>query len=852
MWKTLASGGFVLVLTVLLLFGSVAAIPGVASNLPNAGGGGSLGAAPSENIGISQALSASPGGPVPAIPSYALGAHPTRTVGPDGSCGDCAYYMQEGATIEQACFSGVSGSCTAYAGYSSISADVNVKSSRYATGFELNGYTNTGDWFQSVIGENWCSSGFAVMNEIFDSSGASVYGPTCDPYAFSIAVGDNIELGLYVSSSGSTSGDVCMTASDLTDPQTAYTNCVAQPDGGSSPSSNYFQFGGSNGFFTGPMTEIYDSSASSCLSYLSMPSVTYRFTEGAYVIHFTPWSDQWYPPTNTVCYSTISTSSWTMYPGDAGIQVVDASAASAYGPHWEAAQNISSLTPFMWWATPRSMDLGQVGSVSFFEPIEVEHIDSNPTLSGWSPSASPTLGGCGISSSGQTYTCTPTGSAGSTQIQFVLGESGGYSLSSPDLTFSVYADPQIGSPTISRSTVDVGETLTINASVTGGSGGFTYSWSGLPVGCSPSDSTSIRCSPTEIGWTNVSVMVTDSNRLSAYSGPTEIRIQSDPAVIPYGITPSSGSLDVGQSFGLSTLVSGGSGSYTYLWNGLPLSCSASSTSGAHCVAVTPGIVRVNLSVTDSNGFTASSGLIVFHVYADPVVKASASPSSVLQGDELTLNASVVGGVGPFYYAWSGMPSGCASVNFSVDLAILPCNPQGSGTFNVNVTVKDATGFVSWSIVQITVDPSFLGLPAIEGYGLFLVTPIVAGLAIVLAAVTRRRRRRRQSTSFSGEAPGRTLHSSYPDSGSGPTSPGPWPAGGWGGGSASAAVVSPVRFEEAPAKIEGLDPGSVYAGTPLINPPDPVCWHCTFENPPGSRYCSRCAVPLEPPPPSSGT
>ena len=862
--KNPVSGSFVLVLTAVLLYSSVATISVVGSSVTSGGTGVTAVAPLSDDIGVSPTHSASPQSPVGAVPSAAIGAHPTRTVGPDGTCGDCVYYMQEGATIEQACFSGVSGSCTSYAGFSSIYEDVVVESSPYATGFELNGYTNAGDWFQSVIGENWCSSSFAVINEIFDSSGNSVYGPTCDPYSPSIAVGDDVQLGLYVSSSGSTSGDVCMTASDITNPQTAYTNCVAQPDGGSTPSSNYFQFGGSNGFFTGPMTEIYDSAASSCLSYLSMPAVTYRLTEGAYIVHFTPWSDEWYPPTDAVCYSTTSSSSWTMNPGDSNIQVVDASAASTYGPHWEGAQNTSSLTPLTWWAfttdftlptpvaTPSSMDEGQANSVSFFEPIEVEHIDSNPTYSGWSPGSSSSLGGCEISSSGETYTCTPTGSAGSTRIQFVMGESGGYSLSSPVLPFSVFADPQIGPLTLSHSAVDVGETLKITASVAGGSGGLKYSWSGLPTGCSSSDSPTILCAPTEIGWTNVSVMATDSNGLTTYSSPTEIQVQSDPLVVPLGISPTNGRLDVGEEFTLSTLVSGGSGVYTYIWNGLPSGCSAATISGAQCEVVTPGVLGVNLSITDSNGFTISSDQVAFHVYADPAVNVLASPSNVLQGDELTLNASVVGGVGPYYYAWTGLPSGCASVNFSVDLASLPCNPQVSGTFDIHVSVRDATGFVSSSAIQVVVEPSFLGLPTLEGVGLLVVVPVVAALAVVLILVGRRRNRKRQSTPDSGQNIGSTTRSFYPDSLSGPASVGATFGGAAGAGSHSEAVLSPVRFGEAPSATEGLDPGSVYAGPPLINPPDPVCWHCSFENPPGSRYCSRCAVPLEPPPRSSGT
>ncbi|MGI0151684.1 MAG: hypothetical protein ACREC5_07100, partial [Thermoplasmata archaeon] len=49
-----------------------------------------------------------------------------------------------------------------------------------------------------------------------------------------------------------------------------------------------------------------------------------------------------------------------------------------------------------------------------------------------------------------------------------------------------------------------------------------------------------------------------------------------------------------------------------------------------------------------------------------------------------------------------------------------------------------------------------------------------------------------------------------------------------------------------------DPGEIGPLTsaswsaPLIDPPGRACWNCEFENPPGSRYCTRRAVPLRRP------
>ena len=567
-----------------------------------------VGPGPSPATGVSQERFASP---ISAFPSYALGGHP-KILESAAGCDDCAYYMQEGTTLEQACFTGVTGSCTAHAGASSLYEDVSVPDSPYATSYELNGLTNTGDWFQAVVALNWCASGFFIGEEDWNSSGGSPYD-TCFAN-LAITAGNNIQLGLYVSQSGPTLGDVCLSAADLTNPQGTFINCIAQPNPGSTPASNYFDFGASNGYFTGPMTEIVDPSASTCLNYGSMPEVTYNFVQGAYIIHFSPWSDEWNPSTDTVCYSTVETAPWTMGPGDTGIQVVDASAASTYGPHWEAARNTSSLTPSTWWAfttdfelpapapTPTSMDVGGSSSVSFYEPIEVEHIDSKSTYSGWStPTA--ILSGCSVSSSGQTLKCTPTGVAGSVAIQFDLGESGGYELYSRTTTFHVYSDPTVAVPTANRTSVDVGQAVAFAATPAGGSGGFTYEWLGLPAGCTGTTA-SVSCSSVATASTNtVKVIVTDSNGFSATSPGLSFTVYPR---LSEALTVTPSSLLEGGAVTFEATTSGGAGGLIYVWSGLPSGCTAPTGAALNCSPSLTGSSNVTVTATDKNGVAASS------------------------------------------------------------------------------------------------------------------------------------------------------------------------------------------------------------------------------------------------------
>ncbi len=599
------------------------------------------------------------------------------------------------------------------------------------------------------------------------------------------------------------------------------------------------------------MTEIYDASTTSCLSYLSMPSVMYHFTAGAYVIHFTPWSDEWYPPTDNICYSTVATSPWTMSPGDTGIQVVDASAASAYGPHWEAARNTSSLTPSTWWAfstdftlptpapTPASIDLGDSSPVSFSEPIEVEHIDTNPTYSGWSTPTS-VLGGCSVSGSGQTLTCTPTGVAGSVAIQFDLGESGGYELFSPTLTFWVYPDPTIATLTASRTSADVGQSITFSATTSGGSGGFTYAWSGLPAGCSGTTA-SVTCSSLAgAGTSTVSVIATDSNGYSATGGGLSFTVYGDPTIT----TPvaSRTSVDVGQSVSFSATGSGGSGGLGYSWSSLPAGCSGTTTSITCSPTVPVSDASIAVTVTDSNGYGVQSAALSITVYPLPSVVLTVTPSSSLEGGSVSFTATITGGAGTSTYVWSDLPSGCTALNGPT----ITCSPSVVGTFLVTVSVTDANGELASGSVSLSVAPTFLGLPAVEGYAVVgLLAVLIVGVILAIALLARRRRKDpdENDPSVAERVQG------Y----SGKARPSPVgditvPASEVWGNRASASGAAGATGGETAAGVDQPSTGQPgYWDSPMLSPPDSHCWSCQFENPPASRYCAKCGLPLEPPP-----
>ncbi|MCI4354544.1 MAG: hypothetical protein L3K06_04185, partial [Thermoplasmata archaeon] len=243
------------------------------------------------------------------IPSYALALHsaPVRppTIAPSASsplasapfvhppglgrllpaaAGPAAYgqvwYTQEGATIAQ--FNGSS----SQTGVKALVVDIPLVSSPYPIGYELNGLTNRGDWYQVVVGDNWPSCpGYEMITEVWDNAQGS--GPVGCDSTVTMTTGDLIRLGLNFTSTSS----ICMDLTDVTRSR-SHSICQAQPNSGATVFSTLSSVSDANGYFTGPMTEIANTSASSCPDYTHMPLVNYEWPAVFGVSAYLPWSDE--------------------------------------------------------------------------------------------------------------------------------------------------------------------------------------------------------------------------------------------------------------------------------------------------------------------------------------------------------------------------------------------------------------------------------------------------------------------------------------------------------------------------------------------------------------------------------
>jgi hypothetical protein len=107
-----------------------------------------------------------------------------------------------------------------------------------------------------------------------------------------------------------------------------------------------------------------------------------------------------------------------------------------------------------------------------------------------------------------TVLCVPD-RIGNSPIQVTVTDSVRESVTA-SATLTVRSDPSISSFSASPSPATVGSALTIAVNATGGSGGYSYSYRGLPPGCTNENRSPLVCAPTQPGTYVVAVTVTDS------------------------------------------------------------------------------------------------------------------------------------------------------------------------------------------------------------------------------------------------------------------------------------------------------------------------------------------------------
>jgi hypothetical protein len=293
------------------------------------------------------------------------------------------------------------------------------------------------------------------------------------------------------------------------------------------------------------------------------------------------------------------------------------------------------------------------------------------------------------------------------------------------ITLFLGADPASGS-------IEAGGTANFTAAVAGGIGGYRYAWNTTLASCASPSGMLLSCPSVANGSYGVSVSVSDAvdpvvnASLEYVVNITHVAIGAISATRLFA--------DVGQAVTFSVATGGGIPPLSLQWSGLPPGCSGSGPKVGPCTVTSVGNFTIVARVADGAGLGANSTPLGFAVYADPSVESpeirTASPAAVAADVGMWANLSVAlaapGAGGPYQYAWSDLPGGCAGNNST----LAPCRLTTPGVFGVSVKVTDAAGFDARSpITLLTVSPRMDA-----NLSWFPVPPVAGGLTFLNATV----------------------------------------------------------------------------------------------------------------------
>ena len=275
---------------------------------------------------------------------------------------------------------------------------------------------------------------------------------------------------------------------------------------------------------------------------------------------------------------------------------------------------------------------------------------------------------------------------------------------------SILVAPSLSS---SQSTVDQGQTVSLTSTtVTTGTSPYSYRWFSEAPGATSyslitgATSAGYSFAPTASSATGIwsfMVQVTDNTGVAVNSTATTFTVNPLPTV---SASPSSWTLDVGQSKTFAATPSGGSGTYTnYKWyvNG-----SLAQSGAASVMSFAPGAsgsYSVTVTVTDSLGATSSlSSAATVSVNAVPTVSITpVGPLTLTVGEVQTFIATASGGSGTISYQWylDGVAIGTNGASYSYTAAGTSHTVTCAATDSASPPVTSPTS----NAVSITVNPT---------------------------------------------------------------------------------------------------------------------------------------------------
>ncbi len=199
----------------------------------------------------------------------------------------------------------------------------------------------------------------------------------------------------------------------------------------------------------------------------------------------------------------------------------------------------------------------------------------------------------------------------------------------------------------------------------GGTNPYTYAWNTSPV--------QTTATAVNLGAGSYSATVTDAKNCVINSPTVTI---TQPPVLSVTASPSV-FVSCDSAITITSSASGGTGSYSYLWN-----------TGASATSISVNTGSYIIVATDANGCSASDTVSVLATNSTLAVSIS-QPPNICNGSTIAITATVSGGLGGNSYLWS---TGATTASITV----------GAGSYCVTVT--DAGGCIATACVTVVENP----------------------------------------------------------------------------------------------------------------------------------------------------
>jgi hypothetical protein len=405
-----------------------------------------------------------------------------------------------------------------------------------------------------------------------------------------------------------------------------------------------------------------------------------------------PYTYQWYLNGSPVSGATSAT--WTFTPSSSGSYQVFLRVTDSVGVSADSNIALVTVNPSLQVTISPSTATIYLGQSQAFTSSVTG--GTSPYTYQWYLNGNPVSG-----ATSNSWTFTP-GSTGTYQIYLKVTDAVNVIAQSNIAQLTVNPPPSL-TVTISpgSATIDVGQSVLFTSSVSGGTPPFSYQWylDGSPV--SGATNPTWTFTPSSTGTFQVYLKVTDSLSVQGTSNVAPVQVNPLPTV---SISPSSATIDLGQSKTFTSSVSGGTSPYSYQWylNGNPVS----GATGATWVftASSSGTYQVYLQITDNMGQIATSNIATITV--NPPLSVTVSPSSVVMdvGQSRLFTAIVSGGTSPYSYQWylnDAPVQGATSSTWTF-------TPTTPGAYSIYVIVTDSADIdpsASSPPVYATVNPA---------------------------------------------------------------------------------------------------------------------------------------------------